>query len=192
MYHKYFKMSSVEVWIQCGKFLLATSIFIAKECYWKRGLVLRQWSTCGQRPHATIITCLPKPGKQSVLTCHWRPLSMLSVIYKLASAAIANRIKPHLNLLISDEQTGFVPNRFIGESTRLVYDLMDYSEKKQIPGLLVLIDFQKVFDSISLNFIYKTLTFSVFTNDFIRWIKLFNTDIEATILQSGFTSIFLA
>ena len=139
-----------------------------------------------------IITCLPKPGKQRDLMCNWRPLSMLSVIYKLASAAIANRIRPHLKLLISNEQTGFVPNRFIGESTRLIYDLMDYTEKKQIPGLLVLIDFQKAFDSISWNFIYKPLTFLGFTNDFIRWIQLFNTDIEATILQSGFTSEFFS
>ena len=41
-----------------------------------------------------IITCLPKKGKSRDNIKNWRPLSMLSVVYKLASAAIANGIKP--------------------------------------------------------------------------------------------------
>ena len=88
-----------------------------------------------------IITCLPKPGKPRDCIGNWRPLSMLCVVYKLASGAIANRIKPFLNFLINNEQTGFVPGRFIGESTQLIYDIMHYTQKAQIPGLLILIDF---------------------------------------------------
>ena len=137
-----------------------------------------------------IITCLPKPGKQRELLSNWRPLSMLSVIYKLASASIANRIKPYLEQLINKEQTGFIPGRFIGESTRLIYNLMHYTEKMQIPGMLMIIDFRKAFDSISWSFIYKTLSLMGFTEDFIKWIKLFNNNIKATVIQSGFTSEF--
>ena len=139
-----------------------------------------------------IITCLPKPGKPRDCIGNWRPLSMLCVVYKLASGAIANRIKPFLNFLINNEQTGFVPGRFIGESTRLIYDIMHYTQKAQIPGLLILIDFQKAFDSISWNFIYKTLSFLGFSNEFLKWIKLFNTEIKATVLQSGFMSEFIS
>ena len=83
-----------------------------------------------------------------------------------------------------------MPGRFIGESTRLIYDIMHYSEEAQIPGLLILIDFQKAFDSISWNFIYETLSFLGFSQNFLRWIKLFNKDIKATVLQSGFISEF--
>ena len=61
---------------------------------------------------------------------NWRPLSMLSVLYKLASAAIANRLKPYLDNLINKTQNGFVPGRYIGECTRLVFDIMNYTEKK--------------------------------------------------------------
>ena len=139
-----------------------------------------------------IITCLPKPGKPRDCIGNWRPLSMLCVVYKLASGAIANRIKPFKNFLINNEHTGFVPGRFIGESTRLIYDIMHYTQKAQIPGLLILIDFQKAFDSISWNFIYKTLSFLGFSNEFLKWIKLFNTDIKATVLQSGFMSEFIS
>ena len=69
---------------------------------------------------------------------------------------------------------------------------MHHTQKAQIPGLLILIDFQKAFDSISWNFIYKTLSFLGFSNEFLKWIKLFNTDIKATLLQSGFMSEFIS
>ena len=68
---------------------------------------------------------------------------------------------------------------------------MDYVDKKQINGLLMLIDFEKAFDSVSWNFMYKVLNYLGFNDKFIKWIKLINTHICATVLQSGFTSTFL-
>ena len=88
-----------------------------------------------------VITCLPKNGKMRENIQNWRPLSMLSVVYKLCSAAIANRIKPLLNKIIDETQCGFVQGRYIGECTRLVYDVLSYTEDMQIPGMLVLLDF---------------------------------------------------
>ena len=110
---------------------------------------------------------------------------MLSVIYKLASAAIANRIKPHLSQIIDNTQCGFVPGRYIGECTRLIFDIMKFTEDKQLPGMLVLIDFEKAFDSISWSFIYQTMAYLGFSKDVIKWIKLFNHNIKATIIQCG-------
>ena len=113
---------------------------------------------------------------------------MLSVLYKIAAAAIANRIKPYLTKLISETQTGFVSGRYIGESTRLVCDIMDFAERHDISGQLMLIHFEKAFDSISMNFIYNTLKFFGFGNNLVRWVQLFNQDITARVLQCGFMS----
>ena len=104
---------------------------------------------------------------------NWRPISLLSVIYKLASAAISEQLKPVLDNLISPCQSDFVKGRNIGECTRLIYDLIYYTEKNQIPGLLMLIDFEKAFDSVSWNFLYKVLENFGFNKNFINWIKLF-------------------
>lgn len=101
-----------------------------------------------------IITCIPKEGKPKQYLKNWRPISLLNVVYKLASGCIAERLKKVLDKLINRDQTGFLKGRFIGENIRLVYDLMNYTEQNQIPGLLMLIDFEKAFDSISWNFIY--------------------------------------
>ena len=70
-----------------------------------------------------IITCIPKGNKSRDLLKNWRPLSLLNTIYKIASGAIANRLKTVLNLLIDNDQTGFISGRFIGENTRLIYDI---------------------------------------------------------------------
>ena len=85
--------------------------------------------------------------------------SLLNVVYKIASGCIAERLKTKLNKLINRDQTGFIKGRFIGENIRLIYDLMHYTEYNQIPGLLMLIDFEKAFDSIAWKFIYQTLDF---------------------------------
>ena len=103
----------------------------------------------------SIITCLPKGNKDRQCLKNWRPISLLCLIYKMASAVIAERMKPHLEKIISRNQTGFLKGRYIGESTRLIYDIMHYTETNKLPGLLVQIDFAKAFDSLSWNFLYK-------------------------------------
>ena len=119
-----------------------------------------------------IITCIPKGNKDRQLIKNWRPISLLSVIYKLASATIAERLKPFLQNIISEHQSGFIPGRCISDCTRLIYDLMFYTEKHNIPGLLMQIDFEKAFDSVSWKFLYIALESFGFDNDFIKWIIL--------------------
>jgi hypothetical protein len=43
--------------------------------------------------------------------------------------------------------------------TRLIYDLIDKLEEDDISGLLLLIDFEKAFDTVEWSFIEKTLQF---------------------------------
>ena len=56
-----------------------------------------------------IIVCLPKGDKDRSLIKNWRPISLLSIFYKLASGTIAERLKTVLDQIISKTQSGFVP-----------------------------------------------------------------------------------
>ena len=136
----------------------------------------------------SIITCVPKGNKDRKLLKNWRPISLLCVVYKLATTVIANRLKPHLEYMISKNQSGFLKGRHIEEGTRLVYDIMSYTEKLKIPGLLMLIDFQKAFDSVSWSFLYKVLQMFGLNDQSISWIKLFNHNILSYIIQCGVLS----
>ena len=135
-----------------------------------------------------IITCIPKGNKERYHLKNLRPISLLCTTYKLASGVIASRIKTVLDKIISVTQRGFIAGRQISDCTRLVYDVMQAAETNNLTGLLLLIDFQKAFDSISWNFLYKTLDLFGFCPKFINWIKLFNNDIEMYVLQSDYLS----
>lgn len=94
-----------------------------------------------------IITCIPKGDKNREQLQNWRPISLLNVVYKIASGCIAERMKNVLDKLISENQTGFIKGRYIGENIRLIYDLLNYTDTHDIPGMLFLIDFQKAYDT---------------------------------------------
>ena len=81
-----------------------------------------------------IITCIPKDNKPRHFIKNYRPISVLNCVYKIASGVIAHRIKSTIHKIINADQTGFIAERYIGENTRLVYDIMQYTEENNIPG----------------------------------------------------------
>ena len=137
-----------------------------------------------------LITCLPKGDKPKQFLKNWRPITLLNVIYKLASGCIAERLKSVLPKLISSDQTGFISGRYIGENTRMIYDIMNYTEENNIPGLLLIIDFEKAFDTISWEFIKKVLDFFNFGESIKQWVSVFYNDISSAVIQSGHLSDF--
>ena len=95
-----------------------------------------------------VITCIPKGNKDKSLLKNWRPISLLNVSYKMASASVAYRFKNILGNIINEDQTGFIPGRLMATNIRLLYDMLFYTEKQNIPGLLLLIDFAAAFDTV--------------------------------------------
>ena len=71
----------------------------------------------------------------------------------MAFAVIANTIKTVLDNLISGEQKGFIPGRFIGENVWTIYDILFETKRQEIPGLIPSTDFEKPFDTVSWKFI---------------------------------------
>jgi exonuclease III/hemoglobin-like flavoprotein len=135
-----------------------------------------------------IITCIPKADKDRTKLKNWRPISLLNVVYKLASTCISNRIKKVLNNIIHEDQTGFIASRFMGENVRTTYDILFETKTRHLTGLLLIIDFEKAFDTVSWKFIYKTLEYFNFGPSIKKWIKLFYSDPKSCIIQNGHMS----
>ena len=138
-----------------------------------------------------IITCIPKENKPRQFLQNLRPLTLLNVVYKIASGTIANRLKTVLDKLIAKDQTGFIKGRYIGENTRLLYDILKYTEDNTIPGLLMTLNFEKAFDTLSFNFIEKTLIHFNFGIMLRSWVRLFLYNTMTTIQINGFLSDFI-
>ena len=108
---------------------------------------------------------------------------MLNVVYKIASSIKANRIKSVLNKVISETQKGFISGRFIGENIRLIYDILFETMSQNLPGMILSIDFEKAFDTVSWKFMDKTLKYYNFGPSIRKWIKIFQNGSEFCIIQ---------
>jgi hypothetical protein len=67
---------------------------------------------------------------------------------------------------------------------------MEYAEENDIPGLFLLIDFEKAFDSISWNFLSNILKFFNFWESIQKWVKTFYNNIKSAVNQGGNLSEF--
>ena len=132
-----------------------------------------------------IITCIPKENKPKKYLKNWRPITLLNNAYKIASACIANRLKKVLPKIIHEDQKGFLKGRYIGENFRLLYDTLVFTEQKKIPGLLLMIDFEKAFDSVSWSFVQKSLDTFNFGPDIKKWVRTFYNNIKTCVNVNG-------
>ena len=135
-----------------------------------------------------IITCIPKGNKLRNNLKNWRPITLLNSIYKFYSTIIAERIKLNLDYLINQDQKGFVPGRFIGENIRLTYDIINEAQLDNIEGLIVLVDFEKAFDSLAWDFILTSLDIFNFSSDTIKWVKSLQNNATSYVLHDGHLS----
>ena len=137
-----------------------------------------------------IITLIPKENKSRQKITKYRQICLLNPVYKIASASIANRIKAVIDKLISRDQSGFILGRYIGDNTRIVYDLMQFVDEKNISGLLLLIDFEKAYDSLSLSFMKNLLKSFNLGISTITWISTFYNKTQVALNQGGNLSSF--
>ena len=128
-----------------------------------------------------IITCIPKGDKPRQFMKNWRPINLLNTVYKLASSCIDERIKSVLPIRISNDQMGFIPGRYIGQHTLLIYDILHFTEEQDIPGILLLLDIEKGFNSISWMFIENVSDFFNFGLSIKQWAKTCYTNSTSAV-----------
>ena len=74
---------------------------------------------------------------------------MLNVDVKIASKALASRLVKVLPYIINEDQYAYVKGRTIFDAVRTIDDIMEFTKIEQLPGLMVALDFEKAFDSLS-------------------------------------------
>ena len=120
-----------------------------------------------------VITLIEKKGKDRFSLGNWRPTSLLNVDTKIMTKVLAARIKEVLPSIIHHNPTGYIKDRFMGETVRSIFDIMDFTLDENISGLMIFKDFHKAFDSLEWDFVYKCLEAFNFGEDFMRWVKTF-------------------
>ena len=109
----------------------------------------------------------------------------MNVDTKIASKAIALRLKKVILKLIQCDQTAYVNNRYIGEANRLISDMLEYTAENETEAILFSADFEKALDSMEHTFIFVTLKSFGFGPDFIQWVKTFLYKAESCVMNNG-------
>ena len=135
---------------------------------------------------------IPKPNKDLQHLKNWRPLSLLNTDYKILTKTLSARLQNVIGDIVSGDQTGCIKGRYIGENIRTVIDLLQYTSMKDIPGYMLLLDFEKAFDSVSWQFLHKTLELCNFGEFFRTWIKVIYSDPKICVTNNGYASSFFS
>ena len=112
----------------------------------------------------------------------------MNVDAKIASKALAMRVKKIIYKLVYTDQTAYIKGRFIGESVRLIEDLLEYADQGNENGILFAADIEKAFDSVEHSFIYATLEKFGFGGNFIQWIRTLLNDAQSCVVSNGFST----
>ena len=135
--------------------------------------------------HAKSVIALIYKKRDKTLIQNYRPISLLCADIKLLSRIIANRLKSSLQSVIHPDQQGFCPNSDIKRQIFISNEIMDFCDKEEIEGWLLLVDFEKAFDSVSHQFLFEALEIMGLPAEFIGWLKILYSNCKATVMING-------
>ena len=135
----------------------------------------------------SVLSLIYKKGDKYDIK-NYRPISLINADYKILASVLAKRLKSVLPFVIHTDQTGFIENRYIGSNVRLVSDIIEYADAKLKGGALIMLDFEKAFDSLEWRFLEQSLAYFNFGPEFMKWVKVLYKHPIATIKNNNFLS----
>jgi len=157
-------------------------------------IILKAWQhslEIGKLPPShleSIITLLPKDGKDTSDIKNWRPITLSNCDAKIITKAIAIKISKVLESIIDISQTAYVPGRSITDNLRANAFYKNYCKKNNVNAALISLDAKKAFDSVNHKYIEETLKAYGFGDGFLKVFRTLYKDITARIMVNGFAS----
>ena len=134
-----------------------------------------------------IVALLFKKGDTWMLK-NYRPISLSNYDYKILAFVLAERLQTVIGCIIGNDQSAYIRNRFIGNSARVILDVIDYCDKFNEEAVLLCLDFEKAFDSLEWDFLHKVLEKFNFGPYFCKWMKILYTNPALMFKNNGWIS----
>jgi hypothetical protein len=132
---------------------------------------------------SSIITLLPKEGKNLKEIGNWRPISLTNCDLKIITKALAIRMGKVADSLTFNSQTAYIRGRSVMDNLRIINYIINNDE---LPDRAIIsLDAKKAFDSVDHSYIKRILKEYGFGPSFSKMFDVLYKDITAKILVNG-------
>ena len=137
-----------------------------------------------------LISKIPKKG--SLTECgNWRGITLSSVPAKILGRAIINRIRDSIDIKLRREQAGFRKGRGTNEHIFTLRNIIEQSLEWNTNLHICFVDFEKAFDSVHRDTLWKLMAHYGIPNKIIRIVeKMYENNVCAVLDGNGMTEWF--
>ncbi|KAL3694987.1 hypothetical protein R1sor_008638 [Riccia sorocarpa] len=135
--------------LQIGWEFMREDCFLMVQSFWEKKELVGKDSR-------GIIKLIPKNDEKHLLK-NWRPITLLTMTYKIVAKIIAVRLKGMLPKIIDTQQTGFVAGWNIIDNILSLRLGQEWAQVTSQHAIFVKLDFMKAYDRVAHGFLWETL-----------------------------------
>ena len=129
-------------------------------------------------------------GLDRALPASYRPITLLNTDYKLAARVLADRSGLLLYHVVDSTQTGFLPQRWIGDNILAHLETIAWYQHTQQPGVLLFLDFENAFDRLDRPWLQRCMAATGFGAGAQRWVSLMHASTSEVAFNGWHTQRF--
>ena len=115
----------------------------------------------------------------------FRPISLISGVYKVYGKLLAERLKKVISKLENNHQMAVIQGRQIMDAALIASEWVDSRIKGEIPGIMCKLDIEKAYDHVNSEFLLNILRQKRFGDKWLKWIGFCIKTVRFSILVNG-------
>ena len=139
------------------------------------------------KTNATFICLIPKK-LNSISIRDFRPISLVTSLYKVLAKVLSLRLKRVLSETIDSSQGAFVQGRQILDLVLIANEVVEEYRSKKKEGIVFKIDFEKAYDHISWEFLEFVMERKGFGDRWRKWISGCLSSANFSVIINGKSS----
>lgn len=132
----------------------------------------------------SFVTLIPKKDGAQCLR-EFRPISLISCIYKVISKVLAKRLSKVLEKVISENQSAFIGGRQFLDRIVVLNEAIHEARWRKMRSFIFKIDFERAYDSVSWGFLDDMMVLLNFNLKWRAWTKECVSTTTTSVLVNG-------
>ena len=137
-----------------------------------------------QSTNANFIALVPKKS-QSHKVSDFRPISLVTSLYKIIAKVLSRRLRKVIHEMISISQGAFVEGRQILDAVLIANEMVDEKRRSGEEGIVFKINFEKAYDHVDWGFLEHVLERKGLSPKWRSWMRCCLSSTRFAILANG-------